>query len=54
MPVYEYQCVKCGKRFARTLSFHEHDTERVRCPKCKSLRVVQQFSSFFAQTKKKS
>ncbi|MFC1452923.1 FmdB family zinc ribbon protein [Verrucomicrobiota bacterium] len=54
MAVYDYQCGKCGKKFSVNMSMSEHDTKRTRCPKCKSLRVVQHVSAFFAQTSKKS
>ena len=54
MPTYDYRCDKCGKRFSLTMTIAEHDTKRTRCPKCKSVRVMQQFRNFFAQTSKKS
>lgn len=54
MPTYDYRCDKCGKRFSLKMTVAEHDTKRARCPKCRSLRVTQQFLGFFAQTSKKS
>lgn len=54
MPVYEYLCRKCNKEFSLTVSIKEHDAKKARCPKCNSASVVRQFSSFFAQTSKKS
>ncbi len=54
MSTYEYQCQSCKKRFTLTLSIAQHETERVKCPKCKSTRVRQAITPFFAQTSKKS
>ncbi len=54
MPVYDYQCGKCGRRFNVTMRISEHDRKKTRCPKCGSGKVVQQISGFFAKTSKKS
>jgi putative FmdB family regulatory protein len=55
MPTYEFNCEKCGNAFTLILSMREYDKERerFRCPKCKSKRVKQAFSSFIAKTSKK-
>lgn len=31
MPIFEYECQKCGKKFEELVRSHE---EEVRCPKC--------------------
>jgi putative FmdB family regulatory protein len=54
MPSYEYLCKKCGKKFTVVMTIGEHDRKKVRCPKCASVRVEQQYFSFFAVTSKKS
>jgi putative FmdB family regulatory protein len=54
MPIYEYKCKKCAKKFTLTLTISEHDTKRIRCPKCSSTLIEQQFAEFFAVTSKKS
>ena len=54
MPVYEYECQKCGKRFTLALSLAAHGRQKASCPKCKSAKVTQLFSGFFAQTSRKS
>ena len=54
MPTYEYLCRKCNKKFAVLMMLSERDAKRVRCPKCGSLKVVQQISTFHAKTSKKS
>ena len=54
MPVYEYMCRKCGKKFAVTMLIFEHGKKKVHCPKCGSGSVAQQIASFYAQTRSKS
>jgi putative FmdB family regulatory protein len=54
MPTYEYRCDNCGRRFSRVEPISRHGKKRPKCPKCNSTKVVQVFSSFFAQTAKKS
>lgn len=33
MPIYEYECLKCGERFEMRRSMNDSDQE-VNCPKC--------------------
>lgn len=54
MPVYDYSCRKCGKKFSLTMTIGEYEKKKARCPKCGSLRVARRVSPFFAQTSKKS
>jgi putative FmdB family regulatory protein len=54
MPTYDYICTKCRKKFALTMTISDHDAKKIRCPKCRSTRVEQQYKSFFAVTSKKS
>jgi putative FmdB family regulatory protein len=54
MPTYEYRCSKCAQMFAVVMSMTAHDTAKVKCPACRSAAVVQQFSTFFAKTSRKS
>ncbi|MDD2309716.1 MAG: zinc ribbon domain-containing protein [Desulfuromonadaceae bacterium] len=54
MPVYEYRCKSCGKVFTLQLSISEHEKGKITCPDCKGSKVVQQYSTFFAKTSKKS
>jgi putative FmdB family regulatory protein len=54
MPTYEYRCADCNKKFSTFLTISEHEKKKVTCPKCKSTRVIQQFSNFFAVTSSKS
>lgn len=54
MPVYEYLCQDCQKKFTVRMSIAEHDRNRVQCPHCGGKQVVQQYSTFFARTSRKS
>lgn len=54
MPVYEFKCEKCKKRFTLTITVSEYEKKKFRCPKCKSTRVKQQITSFETITSKKS
>ncbi|MCA6085035.1 FmdB family zinc ribbon protein [Candidatus Endomicrobiellum agilis] len=46
MPLFEFICKKCNEKF-ETLVFGDENTE---CPKCKSSKVIKQFSSFAPPT----
>jgi putative FmdB family regulatory protein len=54
MPVYEYFCESCQNEFEQTLTLHEHDEGKVKCPKCGSDKVHQMAAAFTAVTSKKS
>jgi putative FmdB family regulatory protein len=54
MPVYDYVCKKCQKSFELVLSLSAHDKGNIRCPKCGSKKVEQEYVAFFAVTSKKS
>jgi putative FmdB family regulatory protein len=54
MPRYEFRCEKCNKPFELIMTIAEREKGKVRCPTCKSTRVVPQLGGFMAQTKKKS
>lgn len=54
MPTYEFRCLNCKKRFSTVMTISERENKRVRCPKCKSLRVAREISSFSVKTSKKS
>ncbi|HEX9146836.1 MAG TPA: zinc ribbon domain-containing protein [Candidatus Binatia bacterium] len=57
MPIYEYFCHACRKRFELSYSVAEYERKRKktsRCPKCGSSRVARQISSFEVKTSKKS
>jgi len=54
MPTYEYQCEKCGRKFSIIQRISAQGRKRPSCPKCKSAKVNQVFSPFYAKTVKKS
>jgi putative FmdB family regulatory protein len=54
MPTYEYLCKKCQLIFTIVMSMAEHDRSKVKCPHCQGRQVVQQYSTFYAKTSKKS
>ena len=54
MPIYDFACGKCKKKFSLTMSISEYEKKKFQCPKCKSTEVKQQISSFQTVTSKKS
>ena len=54
MPEYEYLCNACHKVFDLHLTLDDHEHSKVKCPKCGSTKVEQQYPAFFAVTEKKS
>lgn len=53
MPIYEYDCKKCGRLFEELLSSSE-DSSGVTCPACNSRRVKRRFSLFGFRSKGES
>ena len=54
MPLYEYVCKKCQKKFSEVLTIKEHDAKKVRCRKCQSADLEKVIEPFVAVTSKKS
>jgi putative FmdB family regulatory protein len=55
MPVYEYQCEECGRKFDIVASLGEKEAGlNPSCPKCGRLRCRQVFSRFTLLTGSKS
>ncbi len=55
MPVYEYQCAGCGRKFDVIASLAEKEAGlKVKCPKCGSARANQVFSRFTLLTGSKT
>lgn len=46
MPLFEFNCKKCGHIFEELLSASELDRGEFKCPACKSKRVERAFSAF--------
>ena len=53
MPVYEYVCLDCKKKFSEIKPVSAYE-RAVRCPKCNSKKVERRWSSVFVETSKKS
>jgi putative FmdB family regulatory protein len=45
MPVYEYQCAKCGEAFDIIVSLSERDAKAI-CPSCGARDVTRKFGVF--------
>ena len=54
MPIYDYRCPNCKKKFTAVLSIGEHDAGKVKCPKCGESQVQQLITAFLVKTSKKS
>ena len=53
MPIYEFNCTKCGERFEVTGSYAEREKEHA-CPKCGSTEVKQAISLFSPRRQSRS
>ena len=54
MPIYEFRCTQCRRRFSHSMPISEHGRKRPACPKCGSRAVEPELSPFFAKTIRKS
>jgi len=45
MPMYEYRCASCGKRFEQLRRMQDADRD-LECPECRSHEVERQLSTF--------
>jgi putative FmdB family regulatory protein len=54
MPVYEYRCSACKKKFTLKMTVSESGKGKPKCPKCGSRKTEKLITGFFAVTSKKS
>jgi len=54
MPIYEYVCLNCRKKFSETKPISAYDPKKVKCPKCKSRSVERRLSTVSLTTSRKS
>ncbi|KAA3631655.1 MAG: zinc ribbon domain-containing protein [Calditrichaeota bacterium] len=45
MPIYEYRCSDCSKKFEELV---QNSVQKISCPECKSEKVEKQLSTFAA------
>ncbi len=50
MPIFEFDCRKCGKVFEELLSLAELEAGAVACPECGAAQVERRLSSFASST----
>jgi putative FmdB family regulatory protein len=46
MPLFEFNCKKCGHQFEELMTLSEVEEGKLQCPACQSKRVERGFSSF--------
>ncbi|RJP74587.1 MAG: zinc ribbon domain-containing protein [Candidatus Abyssobacteria bacterium SURF_17] len=54
MPVYEYKCTACKKKFSLKMAVSDMEKGKPKCPKCGSRKTEKLIGGFFAVTSKKS
>jgi putative FmdB family regulatory protein len=54
MPLYEFQCTKCGKEFTLALSLKDYEKKKAACPRCKGRTLERVYESVGVITSKKS
>jgi putative FmdB family regulatory protein len=45
MPIYEYECLKCGEKFDLRRNINDQDDD-IKCPKCGTSKPKRVFSIF--------
>jgi putative FmdB family regulatory protein len=54
VPIYEFQCKKCGKEFNLVLSVKQYEEKGFSCPACQAKEVEQLVTSTNVITSRKS
>jgi len=54
MPVYEFECHRCGDTVTLILSLADYEKKKPKCPKCGSIKLERLITSFAVQTSPKS
>ncbi len=54
MPIYEFRCSKCKKKFSLNMSLADLEGKRYKCPKCGGRKLAQLITGFLTVTSRKS
>ena len=54
MPIYDFQCQKCGKEFDLVLTLEQYEQKQFACPACQAKEVEQLITSTQVITSRKS
>ena len=54
MPIYDFKCYRCKKRFTIIMSIADFESKKLKCPKCGGSKVDQLITGFLTITSKKS
>ncbi|MGH7363074.1 MAG: FmdB family zinc ribbon protein [Candidatus Methylomirabilales bacterium] len=54
MPIYDFRCTRCSKKFTLTMTIKQRETGRIKCPKCRANKPEPIFGTFYARTSRKS
>ena len=54
MPIYDFECRKCGEIIMLTLTISEYEKKRRKCPKCGSVKLERIITSVEVKTSRKS
>jgi putative FmdB family regulatory protein len=54
MPVYEFRCLDCKKKFTLALPLSDFEKGKYKCPHCAGKKLEEQFTSVNVVTSKKS
>ncbi len=49
MPIFEFDCITCGKPFEKLVRNSNLPIENIACPSCGSKRVLKKLSTFAAK-----
>ncbi len=50
MPIFEFDCIACGKTFEKLVRSSNMPIENIACPSCGGTRVMKKLSMFAAKS----
>jgi len=54
VPIYDYKCLKCGKKVTLVLTVAQYEKGKRKCTKCGSKKLDRLISTVTVQTSRKS